>query len=460
MNNERSNELIGKWLIKATIENKTPIIIGTGKQSGWVDTEVIKDEHGNFYIPGTSFKGALRHYLEENYELPKDILNLFFGYQDNQALSTFFDLKADKKTVINIRDGVAIDIKTNMAKKGAKYDYEIVEPEHVFVLNMELNLFSGHTDSSEKNLLRLLATIKQILENQNEHFAVGAMTTKGFGVLKLMDFKFVNLNFLNPDDRKIWFEYILQNVDIFKNKSNDPIDYEPFSVKSNKIFSISACFKIKSSLLIGCEPDTNDTADKVPLKSNGKPVLSGASLKGVIRSRAIRIINSLNGNGEELIKETFGWADTDNTNAENKEAKKIKSRLIVKETIIENAEEKLKNGIKINRFTGGTIDSALFNAIMLWSKGQDAVHINLQLKNPKNWEKGLLLLILKDLWTSDLAIGADKARGAGVLIGSKSNITDGEETFELEQKNTHLEISGNKNKLELFVTDFINHLNK
>lgn len=450
-----NNKIFCKWLINAAIENKTPIIIGTGKNSGLIDIEVIKDEQGNFYIPGTSFKGALRHFLEDYYNIPnKDILDLFFGSQGQQSLATFFDLKADKKTVIKVRDGVAIDIKTNIAKKGAKYDYEIVEPGHSFSLNIEINLYSHHIEYKQE-LLKLLATIKQVLENQDEKFVVGAMTTKGFGIVKSSSFKVYEFDFEKDQKAKHeWFKYLINEDNYLPADEKEVNIADSYQLQNKNDFSISATFNIKSSLLIGASPGPNEEADKVPLKSNGKPVLSGTSLKGVIRSRAIRIINTLNGNGEELIKETFGWADT-----ENKKSKKIKSRLIVKETIIENAIEKLKNGIKINRFTAGTIDSALFNAVLLWSKGQDAVHIKLHLKNPQNWEKGLLLLILKDLWTADLPIGADKARGAGVLLGSKAEIKDGSETLTLEQKDGHLQITGDKNKFESYVTDFLKFLN-
>ncbi len=206
MSNQNSNKLIGKWLINTKIENKTPIIIGTGKQAGWVDIEVIKDEKGNFYIPATSFKGALRHFLEENYEIPENLLNLFFGSQNQQAIATFFDLKTKEKTNIKVRDGVAIDIKTNIAKEGAKYDYEVVEPEHEFEFKIEITLFSDIYSTHKNDLLQLIATIKKVLENQNERFAGGAMTTKGFGILKANQFKFFTFDFNDINDSKIWIQ--------------------------------------------------------------------------------------------------------------------------------------------------------------------------------------------------------------------------------------------------------------
>jgi len=454
-----------KILVKGVVENISPIIIGKGKSEGWVDIEVIKDEKGNFYIPGTSFKGALRHFIQENFNILNKDLDKFFGSQESQAIAIFDDLVPKKPTATEkrdgvaidlspskeddiepvttteIRDGVAIDYKTNIAKEGAKYDYEVVPAGYSFDLSIEINIYD---DLNEKDVYRMLATINHVLKNENKRFCLGAMTTKGFGVVKLKNqedlkaYKFEPISELSSNP---WIKYLLKKS--LPEEFNFS-DYSPYDYKSNNYFSISASFRIKNSLIIGSSPSVDDEADKVPLKSNGKWVLPGTSVKGAIRSRAERIINTLGGNGQELLKNTFGWADTNNSG----EKTKIKSRLKIHETILKDVTEKLKHGIKIDRFTGGTIDSALFSTVLLWSKGEDSVHIRMELKNAEDWEKGLLLLILKDLFISDLPIGGDKARGAGVLKGKSAEIDDNGTIYIIKE---NMLISGEKEKLEKYI---------
>lgn len=440
------SQLKNKILVKGELKNISPIIIGTGKSSGWVDIEVIKDENGNFYIPGTSFKGALRHFLQENYHIPDSLINEFFGSQDAQAIAVFDDLMAIKQTQTEIRDGVAINYKTNIAIDGAKYDYEIVPEGYSFTLSIEINIYD-EKEENEEGLYKMLATINQVLTNEDKRFCVGAMTTKGFGILESKDFKVYQFE----SSSHSWLDYLLNN------KLPEAFDFScflPYNKKKINYFSVSACFKIKNSLIIGSSPSVQEEADKVPLKSRGKPILPGTSVKGAIRNRAVRIINTLGGNGEEMLKKTFGWADN-----KDKSKDKYKSRLRIHETCIENVTEKLKNGIKIDRFTGGTIDAALFSTILLWSNAQESIHIKMELTNAENWEKGLLLLLLKDLWTADLPLGGNKATGAGVLEGVRADIIDGVQSYTIKSSNGNISVDGNQTALENFVNEFVNKIN-
>ncbi|MFM7367819.1 MAG: hypothetical protein ACKO2Z_08480, partial [Sphaerospermopsis kisseleviana] len=78
--------------------------------------------------------------------------------------------------------------------------------------------------------------------------------------------------------------------------------------------------------------------------------------------------------------------------------------------------------------------------------------------NQNNAEIGLLLLLIKDLWTSDLAIGGESSIGRGRLQGIKAEITrftpeKGNEYWEIIQEQEQLQIS-EPNVLENFVSEF------
>ena len=196
------------------------------------------------------------------------------------------------------------------------------------------------------------------------------------------------------------------------------------------------------------ESTSPEVPDKIHVKSNGKAVLTGTSLKGAIRARAVKIINTLGGDGAELVKEVFGWADS-----EGKSKDKRKSRIVVEESVIENADEKIQYRIKIDRFTGGVIDGALFESKPLWHK-DEIINVKIKLKNAKEWEVGLLLLVLKDLWSGDLPIGGEKSIGRGVLKGLRAAIRFQGEGFNISENDGKLTVEG-KERLEYFVKKFV-----
>ena len=59
----------------------------------------------------------------------------------------------------------------------------------------------------------------------------------------------------------------------------------------------------------------------------------------------------------------------------------------------------------------------------LWAKQKwPNGYFDLEIKDFKDWEAGLMLLVLKDLWNGDLAIGGEKNAGRGVLQGLSATI--------------------------------------
>ncbi|MEG3858216.1 RAMP superfamily CRISPR-associated protein, partial [Microcoleus sp. herbarium12] len=208
------------------------------------------------------------------------------------------------------------------------------------------------------------------------------------------------------------------------------------------------------SLLIRSGQDSTGRApDVVHLKSHRndelKPVLSGTSLAGVLRHRAERIVNTLGGSST-LVNELFGFV-------QEKEAKS--SRLVVHEKVIENATELVQTRIAIDRFTGGAYHGALFDEQPIFG---GSVCIELELRNPKDNEIGLLLLLLKDLWTQDLPVGGESSIGRGRLQGESATLTwkkyQKKWTISQAHPGQLLQVTGsNKQDLEEYVQAFVKH---
>ncbi|MBN2089194.1 hypothetical protein JW964_06260 [candidate division KSB1 bacterium] len=426
MSLKESKPAIGKLMLKVPLALESPLMIGNGESEN-SDIDVLKQD-GKPLIPATSIVGVFRAYLENGLEkqLKQDQAlekNFIFLFGDRDTKTAQSALQCDdiilKNAAIPTRDGVKIDPKTNLAMDQNKYNYELVEHKTPFNLQLEITI----RDEFDREIFkRLLLTIFEGIGNGQ--IRLGAKTNKGFGKLKIEDkgnIEIAELDFSKKSDLWQWLSGEYQ--------------YRPFIDKeleaytlTNKEFTIDAWFKIKNSFLIRSYPGDPFQPDAVPIKQNDNYVLPGTSVMGAVRHRALKILKTLalsENSIEEKMQDLFGFEGkpASPVGMEKKKSAK-KGRLVVEETIIKNVLAQIQTRIKIDRFTGGTIEGALFEMMPLWQNTEnDAIHIVFTLKKRKDqkdfekWEAGLLLYILKDLWTGDLAIGGEKNVGRGVLEG-------------------------------------------
>jgi CRISPR/Cas system CSM-associated protein Csm3 (group 7 of RAMP superfamily) len=458
----------GKVVFKGIIENTSPMVIGTG-EGEYSNLEVIKGYDGSPYIPASSLVGVMSHHFSSKRSgigklphltsLTKEEEDYFWGSMgvpgsDDSGIQSHLmldDLLPINTPKVVIRDGVAIDPAKGIAKDKAKYDYEIVEPGAAFSLSGEVTIREGFKREV------ILAIVKWlILELANGNISAGAMTTKGMGRIKLRDFAVFGFQF--PSDGQLWLEFIesRNNYQLIESQKMD-IDKSNHEAVSKNDLVIEAEFTLKGSLIIGSYSSDPEKPDKSHIGSNGKPVLTGTSIKGAIRDRATKILNTLGVKGEEKLKKTFGWAETDR---ESKE--KYKSRLVVEESSLEGVESHIQPRVKIDRFTGGTVGSALFDSEPVWHKSENA-KIKLRINDCEEWEAGLILLVLKDLWTSDLPIGGEKNVGRGLLKGKQALIRFNGDEFMLkgEEELQMSDAKGNAidaTKLDLYVNSLFKEL--
>jgi len=428
-NNNITGKLTGKLILKATIINISPMLIASGK-GDIVDFEVIRDSTGNPMIPGAGFAGMLRDSFSEieTDDLIKKHIKYFWGSDANndndspQSHIIVDDLKVDFGYTVMERDGVAIDHTSNLGKDKSKYDYELIEPGAKFHLNAEITLRSGF----DRNLF-LDFLFFMIQKGKEERYQQGAFKSSGFGILKWSDIKIYEFDF--PGKGELWFKY-LQSTDgnsltnIYHNN-----DCTLKTIEKN-ILTIEGDFSIKNSLIIRSDGDqTNSTVkapDKTHLKdSTGKALITGKSVKGAIRHRALKILNTIgNSHPDNLIDHLFGYVNEDTKNAEPARLKSFEER-------IENAEQtQIQPRIKIDRFTGGTIEHALMQSQPLWHKNEN-FSLKFEITDCNETEAGLILLVMKDLMTEDLPVGGEKAIGRGILKGSKLTVKGKMENEEL-----------------------------
>ncbi|MBK7477400.1 MAG: hypothetical protein IPI11_15890 [Haliscomenobacter sp.] len=409
-----NDRVVGKIVLKATLTNETPLLIGRGGGEA-VDIEVMRLPDGKPYIPASSIAGCLRSFTAgvEGYFWGKTGRNQKTGNSEQNPLQShirFDDLIPNTLHTtenITMRDGVKIDHKKGIAEDKKKYDYQIVEPGIAFPFQAEITLRA----STKEAVTDVVSGIKTALNNPN--FRIGANTNTGFGKIRCEGFKAYHFQF--PQDAEDWFSYLdTGNISI----SEMPIEgTSNFNQKDS--FSIEATFRLKSSLMIGAYGIKGSEPDKSQLKSKERYVLPGKSIRGAIRHRAVKIWKLMGKHkDEDELLNLFG-------DVNEKEKVQIRSRLRVEEFLFQDKEVEpmVQNRIRIDRFTGGVIDGALFNSEPVWTTGQEKIKLTFTiLKNATPDEKKLLLLLLKDLWLEDLAIGGEKNVGRGVLTGLEAKI--------------------------------------
>ncbi|WP_339063857.1 RAMP superfamily CRISPR-associated protein [Fusobacterium polymorphum] len=237
-----------KYFIEGDLVVLTALHIGSGKEEAEHDAPFIKED-GNFYIPGSSFRGYLRTKLERflldenNFKFKdkktQDLLNmadvlLLFGYTnlftDNtadiikrvQEKMDFTDKEKDSFSSvagrIHIadmpitsdvnsvrRDGIKIDRNTGATEVSAKFDYDIIPAGSKFKFTIEL-------ENVEPYQLDLIALALKDICDEGDLF--GGKLSRGIGKCKLEDLK---IQYVDKNNLK---KYIFEKKKSDMDKNN------------------------------------------------------------------------------------------------------------------------------------------------------------------------------------------------------------------------------------------------
>lgn len=444
MENMSKATVIGHMVLKGDILLKSPLLIGdgTGDESyeSTKDIHVLKNKQQQPFIPGTSLAGVLRDYIVSCND--NDALMLFGNADTEQSLLQISDVVLEN-AMLTTRDGVKIDSVTGTAVSGAKFDYEAVDKGAGGQLRISITLRKKHEDSLQeirKAFIKLRARLEAGI-------AVGSKTATGFGRIKLVNTVSGYYNFSNKADVKAW---LLDYENIPENASDKMADKCDVTVAESNRLIVDADFAINSAMLIRDMEVSKEDKDKnisaVFKRSGNDFVIPGTSLKGVLRSHAAYVLDIMGCPAKfatEFINNLMGYSEGNEH--------KAKSRLYVDETYIKaGVKEYAQPRTRIDRITGGVVRSALFSTKPIWQeeKGKATVHIHFEIKDAKEEEAGLALLLLRDMWLGKVAIGGEKSIGRGTLNGLSAKISyNGEHELAENGK----VVKGDKDKLESYV---------
>ena len=426
-------QILGRITVRGRLHLAAPLLIGegeSGEERNDRDIHVLRSKAGVPFIPGTSLAGALRSLIEVENPCAADIL---FGTMhrtggesvrdERQSAVSLYDVELND-AVIGSRDGVHIDDVTGTAIDAHKYDYEIVESGAGGTFYAEILLRRVH-QKDEHTLKETLLRLSELLRGG---FHVGALTTKGFGRMQLRDMVVDCYDFRRPEDAIAWLSPQRGNA-AWHMAYDDAAQTEPPPADGD--FVITADFALTGALIVRDSVDPLAAADgeKSPaarMKTNaaGQNIIPGTSLKGVLRHRAAYILHAL---GKERTQAEAFIDRLMGTTA-------ARGRFIVEEAVVD-AEMHTQTRSRIDRFTGGTIPSALFSTVPVWREkdGGRSVTLRFGVRQASEQEAGLCVLLLKDLWLGRAAIGGEKSIGRGTLEGLHAIIRYHGRCYELTQ---------------------------
>lgn len=394
--------------LKAELLLTSALVIG-GDSEDTADLTPLRDYDGIPFIPGTSLAGAVRDYALKVVHDESLVDNLFGYTKKNGALVESFHSKVvfhdcypinDILTVT--RDMVALDEKTKTAKPHSKFDVELVPRGSKFDFRIELISYKGDDSRLEDCFLSLLKAM------ENENIRLGAKRRRGWGKFKLEALKFEKLELTKPEDLKRWIDFSWDTI-----KADDQCLSAATTLGlGNIVWKIP--FTIPGALLIRSYQDFSKD-DAVMFKENGMPVIPATSFTGCLRKACfdilyydLRLLNP-----ELVLDQIFGYVhETDKTSKA--------SRLFIEDIELTFCNDASYTRNKINRFTGGAEDSALFtNRPIYNSTGTIVIEFNAGMED---WVKQLLYCALMDIGTGIVALGGETSIGRGIMYIDSNHI--------------------------------------
>lgn len=429
-------------IVRLTVEAETPIAVGSGNKDLITDSTVIRDINGLPFIPATSIAGVVRHAIA----LEDDEDRLLFGYQDRKggrgSSLLFTDavmVGADGKALdgvqlidwtdelyaayqtLPLRQHVRIGDKGATEKTG-KFDNEVVYKGTRFVFEMEL--------LSEQPCTELFEKVVGML--YQDTLRIGSGTRSGYGKLRVVACQSATLYLGEKEDLDAYLQKsasLAMPWDGFHDVGEKKRGYDKEEwVKYSLLLRPQDYFMIGSGLGDD-EVDNTPMEEKVVEWREGKPRMSpkpqvlipGSSVKGALAHRTAYNYNKLlglyvgneaarTGGENKAVASIFGKAD----------GQEIKRGNILVSDIVEgDMENKIFFHVKIDAFTGGAMDGALFQEKAVSGNGRE-YSLEILVKKSALEDTDVCKAFeqsLNELACGMLPIGGATNRGYGMFVG-------------------------------------------
>lgn len=429
---EKSRSVAARWTITAYLTITSAAQIGS-HESDYCDMTFSRNDEGYPALHGSTLAGALRSGLNDRLEgyrgkESEAAAELFGSLKSRESAVVVFDSAATSPATASIRDGVRIDSDTGLAADGLKFDREISHPGLVFPVRIDLLVPSLNQEA------RLVSLLAQALSGLSDRtIRLGARRSRGMGACKTDRFYAVRYDLTTRDG---WLRYSRSGYNVPRGTHATAADAIASAFPGLNLdtgadarcrFIADCDLELAGTLLIRSPGEQAGSADMVHLTENGKRILSGTSLAGALRSRARKILKTVqpDKDNDGLLEDLFGSPGPREANDISRTQDLKASRLLVSDGAIAGAASHRQTRVKIDRFTGGALDTALFDE-------EPAVHgsigVRIEVRNPCDADIGLVLLLIRDLLGGSLPLGGETSIGRGIVRGkARVNLPGGKE---------------------------------
>lgn len=418
-----SDKVIRRVVATGTLKTLSPAHFGAG-ETRLADMTLILDSDGRPFLPGSSVAGCVYSRLYAASPDQAALMTLFGGGGNakdpaDQSLISFDDICFIDPTTEH-RDGVGIEAKSGTAAPNRKFDLQVLSKGAVGEIRIELVLREKHI-GDQSALERAFQMVLDTLARGRVR--VGARTRRGYGRVDVGEWAINDYPVgSSPVDALAWLKQTAPPM----GTKNRIIDLKDEYRATTAVLTVG--LHLDSSLLVrSAPPEQSGDADFVQLRSANEYVIPGTTWAGVLRGRAVRILNTT-GASPHLVDELFGPLHTEGTGDSGEHL--WASRVTIDESTVQSVKAGRQTRIKINRFTGGTTRGALFEEEPVWpcDAGSLNTELRLELERPEPHEIGLLLLLVKDLCCGDITVGGGAGIGRGAMRGLYGELrtTDGD----------------------------------
>lgn len=464
-----------RYMARIVLEAVTPLLVATGEKSILADAVIATDVNGLPYIPGTTLAGIVKHALDGA------IADELFGFRetnqdrqlrraevkdpskgseiiftDARMVNHFGEVMDGLRTIIweedfyrfyrelPVRQHVRINQRGVVADSG-KFAEQVIYKGTRFCFEMEMISAKPSGNESPARGKDLFAYLLRKL--QSDVFRIGGGTRCGFGEITVIGklSKQATLDLTLKEQRDLYLDKTsdLSDIRFWDSKATAFISDLPdkevtggwttykLRLTANDFFLFGSGFGDEEADMT---PVTEAYVDwtKTPAEFKTNNILIPAtSIKGAMAHRLAfhwnrieeRFVENkekrpLVGNENPAVLALFG------SEGEKKDENKqqVKGRVILSDIIkpaITKKNSKLLNHISIDRFTGGTLDGALF-AEKVFFGGENVFTLKILVENVALADERIRQAFehtLIDIASGMLPLGGGVNRGHGVFGG-------------------------------------------
>ena len=377
-----------KKYYRITFEIISPLSIGNGVNE-ITDNDIILDSRGLPYIPGSALAGVYRSLFEKEtsdryfgkdmteemiWEMAKQGKNLL---TESKVIVYDAEILNPEKRNVAVYDMVALD-EYKVAIPGAKFDFQVLEPGIQFVTYIEQNM-----DNMEEEYL----TKEIVYAWKMGKIRLGAKTGRGYGQTKIVKVEDIVFAF-SEDCRKQsrcdrdcgdWIEFDMYEDSWWKeskeNKCLSRVSIEDVQYQElqslYKEFEIALCRKEAMEITLSLkqcggisvrqyssninDADYRQMSRKDKEKDKREVFIPGTTWAGAFRAQMEKLDPAFA--KKELMTELF-FGKVKEKGEDS--ALSHKTRVTFSESRVDGGEWRIYTRNSIDRFSGGTIDGALY----------------------------------------------------------------------------------------------------